>query len=84
MMDHQYGENGLSLLLKQVRDRSVFMVGTGPEICQMVEQKKSLSRMENMSKILVSRTDHKLTLEKTNMFHYMQKTWNQRGISVES
>ena len=23
-------------------------------------------------------------LEKTNMFHYMQKAWNQRGISVES
>ena len=25
-----------------------------------------------------------LTLEKTNMFHYMQKAWNQCGISVES
>ena len=23
-------------------------------------------------------------LEETNMFHYMQKAWNQRGISVES
>ena len=24
-----------------------------------------------------------LSLEKTNMFHYMQKAWNQRGISLE-
>ena len=43
-----------------LRDRSVFTVGTGPEICQMVEQKKSLSHMENVSKILLSRMDHKL------------------------
>ena len=25
-----------------------------------------------------------MSLEKTGMFHYMQKAWNQRGISVES
>ena len=28
-------------------------------------------------------TFYVLSLEKTNMFHYMQKAWNQRGISVE-
>ena len=50
----------LPMFQLEIRDPSVFMVGTGPEICQMVEQKKSLSRMENVSKILLSRMDHKL------------------------
>ena len=37
-----------------IRDRSVFMVGAGPEIHQRLEQNKSWSRLWNRSKICCS------------------------------
>ena len=46
--------------VNSLRDHSVFMVCTGPEICQMVEQKSPCPVWKMCQKILLSRMDHKL------------------------
>ena len=40
----------------------------------------SVSRSQQLLRCMGTR----LTLEKTDMFYYMQEAWNQHGISVES